>query len=154
MKKNTKTYNFSLKPRYIFINICLLFVITSFFQISIDNYTTRQFKVGVRTVYAEDKSIPWDASPKNWKNSPYNYDNSELNFKNSQSNYLNQKANVNRINIVNLLGIVTGYVVKKTDGGWNYFDNDGKRIGYSPDNGRTAYTVTGESTTFTLEDKK
>lgn len=103
--------------------------------------------------YSED-TIPWDASPLNWKNSQYNYVNSPRNFVNSVSNFENKEENPNRINIVNLLGSVTGYVIIKEDGGWNYFDNDGTRIGYSPNNGKSAYTVEGKPTSFDLQKKK
>ncbi|MBL7661153.1 hypothetical protein JNK13_00220 [bacterium] len=96
---------------------------------------------------AEDQ-IPWEASVDNWGNSPFNYENSKFNIANSPDTFANSKDNPNRINIKNLLGIVTGYAVAKPNGYVNYFDNDGDRIGYSLDGGKTAYDDSGKPTTF------
>jgi hypothetical protein len=93
----------------------------------------------------------WQGSPQNWANSPYNFENSPLNFKNSPDNFQNRKDNPERINIVNLLGLVTGYAIVKEDGGVNYFNNDGERVGYSTDKGVTQYTASGSKTTFRIK---
>jgi hypothetical protein len=103
------------------------------------------------TVAIAQSTLPWEVSPYNWRNSPYNYDNSAANFLNSPYNVANREGQRGRINIVNLLGIVTGYAVIKKDGGINYFDNEGKRLGYSNDGGVTQYDVEGETTTFRTE---
>lgn len=101
-------------------------------------------------VISEDS---WVASPRNWNNSKYNYDNSKFNFTNSPRNYANRESNPSRVNIVNLFGVVIGYVVKKPDGGLNYFDNEGNRIGYSPDGGISQFDEDGDATKFRIEEK-
>lgn len=99
------------------------------------------------------KEGEWEASPQNWKNSKHNYENSTYNFSNSPKNFFNKENNPKRVNIVNVFGIVVGYVIRKADGGVNYFDNDGVRLGYSPDGGKSQFDVSGKPTKFKLEEK-
>lgn len=103
--------------------------------------------VGVSSAAAE---VPWEASPYNWPNSPYNFENSPNNFANSIKNFQNAEGRRGRLNIVNSLGVVTGYAIVKRDGGINYFDSDGDRIGYSVDGGKTQYGPSGEEASFTV----
>lgn len=105
----------------------------------------------VQSVAVHAEGIPWEASPNNWRNSQYNYENSSYNFANSPKNFKNAEGTRGRLNIVDLLGSVTGYAIPKKDGGINYFDNDGTRIGYSIDGGKTQYDIKGEEATFTVE---
>lgn len=103
---------------------------------------------------AEVNAIPedsWLASPNNWNNSQYNSDNTAYNYANSPRNYDNSIKNPKRINIKNILGAVIGYAVKKSDGGVNYFDNEGERIGYSPDGGVSQFNLEGDSKSFRIE---
>ncbi len=96
-------------------------------------------------------AIPWEDSPNNWRNSRYNMENSAYNFANSPKNFENTEGKRGRLNILNSLGIVIGYAIRKKDGGINYFDSDGVRIGYSNDNGKTQYDPEGESESFSVE---
>ncbi len=95
--------------------------------------------------------IPWEDSPLNWRNSPYNYENSPLNYGNSPKNVNNIEGRRGRLNIVNKIGSIIGYAIVKRDGGINYFDEDGVRIGYSNNGGVTQYEVDGDVTTFSVE---
>lgn len=104
--------------------------------------------------YTAHADTPWEDSPVNWRNSPYNYENSPLNFLNSPKNHVNAEGHLGRLNIVNMIGSVTGYAIVKRDGGINYFDNDGVRIGYSNNGGITQYNIEGELTKFTIEVQK
>ena len=58
-------------------------------------------------------------SPNNWRNSPNNWNNSPYNLNSRNGLY---DGGGNR----------TGYVVRRPDGGANFFDNDGNRRGYMP----------------------
>jgi hypothetical protein len=93
----------------------------------------------------------WEASPLNSNNSPHNGENTSFNFNNSPRNFANSIDNPKRLNVVNILGVVVGYAVKRSNGTVNYFDNDGKRVGYSPDGGLSQFDVDGDSTKFRVE---
>ena len=81
-------------------------------------------------VYAGDFG-GYNNSPYNYNNSPYNYENSPYNYKNSPNNYNNSQYNMNSNNgVYNSNGDRMGYGVRKSDGGINYFNNDGERTGY------------------------
>ena len=72
-------------------------------------------------------------SPYSYSNSPYNYDNSSLNYKNSPLNYDNSSLNSRSTNgIYSEGGDRIGYGVQRSDGGVNFFDNGGNRIGFQP----------------------
>lgn len=92
----------------------------------------------------------WEYSPSNWKNSKYNFDNSTYNYRNTPTFFINQKGNPERLNIIGLLGMVTGYAVPKADGGVNYFNNDGLRIGFSPDGGLHQFDIDGDQTKYDI----
>jgi len=74
----------------------------------------------------------WNTSPNNWNNSKNNYENSENNYNNSPNNWENSVNNPDRRSICNEEGNSIGYVVPKEDGGANIFNNEGKRIGFTP----------------------
>jgi hypothetical protein len=75
----------------------------------------------------------WNASPYNYNNSPYNYNNSPYNFNNSPYNFRNSPYNMfSDRGIYGADGTREGYAVPRPDGGLNYFNNAGKRWGYSP----------------------
>jgi sortase (surface protein transpeptidase) len=74
----------------------------------------------------------WNTSTYNYKNSKDNYENSEYNYKNSPDNWSNSQYNPERKSICNEEGQAIGYVVPKDDGGTNIFNNEGKRIGFTP----------------------
>lgn len=89
--------------------------------------------MGIGYVGAEEfdaSSWKYENSPLNYKNSTFNYENSELNWKNSPMNYDNSSWNPKRKSVYNEDGESVGYKVYKKDGGANYFNNKGKRIGY------------------------
>ncbi len=72
-------------------------------------------------------------SPMNFNNSPMNFDNSPMNFKNSPMNFNNSRMNPNSSNrIYDQNGNDIGYGVQKSNGGMNFFSNDGRRRGYKP----------------------
>lgn len=73
----------------------------------------------------------WENSPLNFDNSEMNYENSSLNFNNSPINFQNNPMNFNSDRIVrDNGGDAIGYAVPKRDGGVNYFDLTGNRMGY------------------------
>jgi hypothetical protein len=75
----------------------------------------------------------WQNSPDNWQNSSQNWQNSSQNWKNSPQNWQNSGNNYNNANgIYDSSGNRTGYSVPSANGGMNYFNNDGSRIGYKP----------------------
>ena len=61
-------------------------------------------------------------SPSNWRNSPNNWNNSPYNMNSRNGLY---DGDGNR----------TGYAVRRSDGGVNFFDNQGRRRGYTPGDG-------------------
>ena len=68
----------------------------------------------------------------NYKNSPYNYANSPNNYENSPNNYKNSPNNYNSPNgIYDTNGNRVGYRTRTEQGVTNYFDNQGRRKGYS-----------------------
>ena len=70
----------------------------------------------------------------NYKNSPYNYANSPNNYENSPNNYKNSPNNYNSPNgIYDTNGNRIGYRTRTEQGVTNYFDNQGRRKGYSAD---------------------
>jgi len=72
----------------------------------------------------------WEDSPMNWKNSDMNYENSSMNWKNSSMNWENSSMNPNSRGIYDADGNRSGYIVPKSGGGFNMFDNQGNRMGY------------------------
>jgi hypothetical protein len=75
----------------------------------------------------------YNSSPNNYNNSPNNYDNSPNNYNNSPNNYENSPNKYGNKRIIrDNDGNPSGYAVPKSDGGINYFDMDGNRIGYQP----------------------
>jgi hypothetical protein len=75
----------------------------------------------------------WKNSPDNWQNSSQNWQNNSDNWKNSPQNWENSGQNYNSTNgIYDAKGNRTGYMVPRGDGGINYFNNDGTRMGYQP----------------------
>ena len=75
----------------------------------------------------------WRNSPNNWNNSSDNWNNSPNNWRNSPNNWNNLPYNMNSRNgLYDGNGNRTGYVVRRPDGGANFFDNDGNRRGYMP----------------------
>lgn len=90
--------------------------------------------LALATATAEYNASQWDYrnTPLNYENSTLNYDNSTLKWENSPLNYDNSSWNPDRNNVYNEDGSSMGYKVIKEDGGANYFNNSGKRIGYEP----------------------
>jgi len=75
----------------------------------------------------------FNSSPYNFENSRYNFENSRYNFKNSPMNFKNSRMNSNSRNrIYNESGNDIGYGVQKSNGGMNFFSNDGQRLGFKP----------------------
>ena len=75
----------------------------------------------------------YNSSPLNYENSELNYDNSPLNYKNSPLNYENSPMRYGNERIIrDNEGNPLGYEVPKAGGGANYFDFNGKRLGYKP----------------------
>src|SRR3989304_4127822 len=79
----------------------------------------------------ENSPYNYNNSPYNYKNSPNNYDNSPCNYNNDSNNYKNSPYNPNRRDLIDENGNSKGYYVPRSDGGVNYFNNDGKRKYYS-----------------------
>lgn len=78
-------------------------------------------------------SNDWNSSPNNWDNSTNNWDNSPNNWKNSPNNWDNSPNNYGNTRIIrNNNGEPQGYAVPKSNGGVNYYDQNGKRRGYNP----------------------
>ena len=74
----------------------------------------------------------YENSPYNYKNSQYNYENSQYNYKNSPYNYNNSPTNPYAPNAVfDSQGNRVGYKTESNQGVVNYYDNSGKRKGYS-----------------------
>uniref|UniRef100_A0A6M3KHG5 Uncharacterized protein n=1 Tax=viral metagenome TaxID=1070528 RepID=A0A6M3KHG5_9ZZZZ len=81
--------------------------------------------------FAQGEAYKVDDSPYNIRNSPYNIENSPYNVENSPYNVKNSPYNVNSERIIrDNSGKAVGYAVEKKDGGVNYFDSEGNRIGY------------------------
>jgi hypothetical protein len=59
------------------------------------------------------------SNPYNYKNSPYNYKNSPYNLNSSNGIYDED-------------GERQGYAVRRSDGGVNFFNDEGNRTGYMP----------------------
>lgn len=73
----------------------------------------------------------WISDPNNWNNSQSNWDNSTSNWNNSPDNWKNNVGNYHSLNgIYNDVERI-GYVVPNENRVVNYYDNNGKRIGYS-----------------------
>ena len=78
----------------------------------------------------------WRNSPNNWNNSSDNWNNSPNNWRNSPNNWNNSPYNMNSRNgLYDGDGNRTGYAVRRPDGGVNFFDNQGRRRGYTPGDG-------------------
>jgi hypothetical protein len=76
----------------------------------------------------------YNSSPLNYENSGLNYENFPLNYKNSPLNYENSPMRYGNTRIIrDNSGNPLGYEVPKAGGGANYFDFNGNRIGYKPD---------------------
>ena len=74
----------------------------------------------------------WKDSSYNYNNSSQNYKNSSYNYNNSPSNYNNSASNYNSTNSTySTQGTRIGYTTEKAGGGYNYYNNSGKRTGYS-----------------------
>jgi hypothetical protein len=89
----------------------------------------------------------------NYKNSENNYKNNSYNYENSPYNYKNSYFNPNRTSIVNDDGNSVGYAVPKAGGGYNLFDNNGKRIGFSTGEGRGVFNSKGENSGYLVPKK-
>jgi len=98
-------------------------------------------------VLVDGARLPYDYSPSNYDNSisnydnsPSNYDNSESNYENSSSNYENSRSGDRRL-IYKANGSPTfaGYYVVASNGTTNFFSPSGKRMFYTPKDGRGVY---------------
>ena len=75
----------------------------------------------------------WKTSPDNWNNSSNNWENSSSNWNNSPSNWDNSPSNYGNSRIIrDASGNPQGYAVPKSDGGVNFYDQNGTRKGYLP----------------------
>jgi hypothetical protein len=85
--------------------------------------------IGISFVHADDY---WESSPYNWENSINNWDNTEHNWDNSPNNWKNSTNNYDSDTVVrDNNGKATGYSVPKQGGGYNHYDLDGNRTGYT-----------------------
>ncbi len=108
----------------------------------------------LQVVAVNSNSLPYEFSPTNYYNSPINYDNSIINFDNSPTNFDNAETNFinssnnyenssngkNRI-LLNRSGTFyfAGYYVIAPNGIINFFSSRGKRMFYSPKNGKGVF---------------
>lgn len=87
-------------------------------------------------VFAASQAVAFgnfNSSPMNFENSSMNFENSPMNFKNSPMNFQNSRMNSRSSNrIYDQSGNDIGYGVQKSNGGMNFFSNDGRRMGYKP----------------------
>jgi hypothetical protein len=75
----------------------------------------------------------WNSSPNNWNNSPSNWQNSPNNWQNNPNNWQNNPSRFGNERLIrDTDGNVNGYAVPKSDGGVNFYDNQGNRRGYLP----------------------
>lgn len=81
----------------------------------------------------------------NPKNSSFNPQNSRFNPKNSPFNPSNNQFNPRRNAILDLNGRSIGYFTNKAGGGYNLFDNQGQRIGYTNANSRGLFDSAGKN---------
>lgn len=96
----------------------------------IKNVMVSSVALMVTTVFAQ--ATTYENSPYNYKNSQYNYENSQYNYKNSPYNYSNSPVNPYAPNAVfDAQGNRVGYKTESNQGVVNYYDNSGKRKGYS-----------------------
>jgi hypothetical protein len=72
----------------------------------------------------------WASDPNNWNNSISNWDNSSEKWSNDPTNWKNNVGNYHSINGIYNETERIGYVVPN-ERVVNYYDNNGKRIGYS-----------------------
>jgi hypothetical protein len=74
--------------------------------------------------------MDWENSPSNWNNSEANWDNSSYKWSNDPNNWKNNIQNYHSLNGIYNETERIGYAVPN-EKVINYYDNNGKRIGYS-----------------------
>ena len=87
------------------------------------------FVLGSTSLHSQD----YRSSPNNYQNSSNNYENRSENYNNSPNNYDNSPKKYGNDRIIrDNHGNPQAYAVPKNDGGVNFFDMNGNRIGYLP----------------------
>jgi len=111
-------------------------------------------RADIIVVRVDEKTLPYELSPKNYDLSPSNYDNSVSNYDNSPSNYDNSSSNYDNSpsNYDNTIKgdrsilvkegqkmLHYGYYVTNKNGVTNYYSPKGKRLFYRPKGGKGLY---------------
>lgn len=117
------------------------------------NYNNSKYNYKNSEYNYKNSEYNYNNSVHNYKNSESNYENSPYNYKNSPYNYKNSYFNPSRTEIVDKDGNSVGYAVPKKGGGYNLFDNDGNRTGYSTGEGRGLFDTDGKNTGYIVPKK-
>ena len=117
------------------------------------NYNNSKYNYKNSEYNYKNSEYNYSNSVHNYKNSENNYENSSYNYNNSPYNYKNSYFNPSRTEIVDKDGNSIGYAVPKKGGGYNLFDNDGNRTGYSTGEGRGLFDSDGKNTGYIVPKK-
>jgi hypothetical protein len=86
--------------------------------------------MGQKACYAQ--ALNWADSEFNWRNNSYNINNTAQSWDNNPMNWKNDPFNYEARNgVYDRDGQRVGYEVVSPQGVKNYFDNNGKRMGYT-----------------------